>query len=155
VNLAAGAPVPVALAIGAGNTLEALAGSWLLRRARFAPQLERIEDPPALVLFGAIASTAISAAIGACRPWAGGARPRPMLWPTARAWWLGDMLGDLVIAPLIFVWVSRPRLAGRQLMVAEAVFLLGLLLTFSLRVFGGTAHEPGLLRQAYIVFPFL
>ena len=155
VNLVAGASFPVALAIGAGNTLEALAGSWLLRRVRFEPQLERIEDALTLVLLGAIASTAISAAIGAGSLRAGGAIPSGMLWPTARAWWLGDMLGDLVIAPLIFVWVTRPRRARRQLIVAEAVLLLGLLTVFSLRIFGGAAHEPGLLRQAYIVFPFL
>src|SRR3954466_12650352 len=34
VNLVAGASLPVALAIGAGNTLEVLAGSALLRRVR-------------------------------------------------------------------------------------------------------------------------
>src|SRR5438552_3385118 len=35
VNLAVGAPLPVALGIAAGNTLEALAGTWLLTRIRF------------------------------------------------------------------------------------------------------------------------
>src|SRR5437588_12862742 len=37
VNLHAGASLPVALGIASGNTLEALAGSWLLGRTRFQP----------------------------------------------------------------------------------------------------------------------
>src|SRR5437762_12787240 len=43
VNLVAGATLPEAAAIGIGNTLEALAGSFLLRRvARLDPRLERL-----------------------------------------------------------------------------------------------------------------
>src|SRR5438132_11445066 len=37
VNLHAGASLPVAPRIPSGNTLEALAGSWLLGRTRFQP----------------------------------------------------------------------------------------------------------------------
>src|SRR6266436_6332685 len=54
VNLIIGASLPVALGIAVGNTLEAVAGSWLLRRiGRFDPRLERIDDVKALVLLGA------------------------------------------------------------------------------------------------------
>jgi len=155
VNLIAGASLPVALAIGAGNTLEALAGSALLRRVRFDPRFERIQDVAALVLLAAVFSTIFSATIGVFSLLAGGAVPQAMIWPTLRAWWFGDMLGDLVVAPLLLVWSSRPRLPRRHLMAAEAVALFGLLAVFGLRVFGGTANEPGLLRQAYVVFPFL
>ena len=155
VNLVAGASLPVALAIGAGNTLEALAGSWLLRRIRFDPRLERIHDVISLIVVAALFSTPISAGIGVSSLLLGGAVPQAMLWPTLRAWWFGDMLGDLVVAPLIFVWVLRPRLARRSLMVAEGVALVGTLAVFSVRVFGGIPEEPGLLRQAYVVFPFL
>src|SRR5216683_2740183 len=112
VNLVAGATLPEALAIGTGNTLEALAGSWLLRRvARFDPRLERINDVISLVLLGAICSTAISAAVGVASLLLGGTIAPPLSWLTFRAWWFGDMLGDLVVAPLLFVWISRPPLA--------------------------------------------
>src|SRR5918912_952742 len=52
VNLVVGASLPVALAIGAGNTLEAIAGSWLLRRVGFEGRFERIRDVVALVVIG-------------------------------------------------------------------------------------------------------
>src|SRR2546422_1175783 len=75
VNLVAGASLPEALAIGAGNTLEALVGTWLLRRVRFDPRLERLHDVLSLVLLGAIGSTTLSAAIGVLGLLAGGALP--------------------------------------------------------------------------------
>src|SRR5258706_11757000 len=48
VNLIAGASLPVALAIGAGNTLEALAGAALLPPVAFPPRVRRIPEcaPP-------------------------------------------------------------------------------------------------------------
>src|SRR5256714_3574580 len=68
VNLVAGATLPEAVAIGIGNTLEALAGAWLLQRvAGFDARLERINDVISLVLLAAGCSTAISAAVGVAR----------------------------------------------------------------------------------------
>src|SRR5690348_12130217 len=97
VNLMAHAPLPVALGIAAGNTLEALAGTWLLRRtAGFDPRLERIHDVIALVFLSAISSTIVSAAAGTLSLRLGGTIAPVLIWPTFRAWWLGDMLGDLV-----------------------------------------------------------
>src|SRR5712692_2500736 len=153
VNLVAGATLPEALAIGTGNTLEALAGSWLLRRvARFDPRLERIHDVISLVLLGAICSTAISAAVGVTSLLVGGTIAPALSWPTFRAWWFGDMLGDLVVAPLLFVWISRPALARRRFLVAEALVLAALLVGCSLLVFGAR-DGGGLLRQPYVIFP--
>jgi len=46
VNLVAGAPLPAALGIAAGNTLEAVAGVWVLGRAGFQTQLDRVDAHP-------------------------------------------------------------------------------------------------------------
>ena len=155
VNLVAGATLPEAAAIGIGNTLEALAGSFLLRRVgRLDPRLERIHDVISLVLLAAICSTAISAAVGVASLWLGGTIAPALSWATFRAWWLGDMLGDLVVAPLLFVWLSRPRLARRRFMAAEAVAEAASLVGCSLLVFGAR-DEGGLLRQSYVIFPLL
>ena len=156
VNLMVGATLPVALAIAIGNTLEALAGSWLLRRVgHFDVRLERISDVIWLVLLGAILSTAISAAVGLSSLLLGGTVAPQMSWPTFRAWWFGDMLGDLVVAPLLFVWVSRPPLAKRRFLVAEAAALAVLLVSCSLLVFGHQAGEEGLLWLPYLFPPLL
>src|SRR5256714_12071722 len=68
VNLVAGAPLPAALGIAAGNTLEAVAGVWGLGRAGFQTQLDRVEDVVALIIGPAICSTALSASIGVASP---------------------------------------------------------------------------------------
>src|SRR5437660_12427335 len=49
VNLAAGAPVAVALGIACGNTFEAVGGAWLLKRLGFQGGLDRNDDAPAPV----------------------------------------------------------------------------------------------------------
>src|SRR4051812_31183661 len=60
-----GVPIETVLGITLGNTLEALAGAWLLRRvAKFDTALRRVRDVLGLVLCGAIISTLVSAVVG-------------------------------------------------------------------------------------------
>ncbi len=152
VNLAAGAPVLVACGISAGNTLEALAGARLLRMAAFEPALERVRDVAALVILGALVSTLLSAVLGVGSLRLGGVIGAPAVLPAARAWWVGDMLGDLVVAPLLFVWFARPRLAPRRWLWLEAALVGAALAASSLSVF---AARQGALSQPYMIFPFL
>src|SRR5262249_62073153 len=57
-----GIPLYAVLGITLGNTLEALAGAYLLRRfAGFRPSLERVRDVIALAALAAILSTTVSA----------------------------------------------------------------------------------------------
>src|SRR5262245_35939030 len=66
-NVTAPEPPGVALGIAAGNTLEALSGAWLLRRAGFVRSLARLKDVLALVPLAAFTSTTLSATIGVAR----------------------------------------------------------------------------------------
>jgi integral membrane sensor domain MASE1 len=60
-----GLPIYSVLGITLGNTLEALAGVYLLRRfAGFRPSLERVRDVVALAALAAVLSTTVSATIG-------------------------------------------------------------------------------------------
>jgi PAS domain S-box-containing protein len=124
-NLWTGASLPVALAIGAGNTLEALLGAWALRKIPgFSDSLERLQDVLGLIVFAAMASSIVSATVGVLSLGISGFLGTGSLWVTWRAWWLGDALGDLVVAPfLLTLRKSRlPSPGGR----VEAV-LLGVL----------------------------
>jgi signal transduction histidine kinase len=152
-NLAVGASVPVACAIGIGNALEAVAGARLLRAAAFRPQLDRVRDVVALTFLGAMLSTMASAAIGVFSLWAGGVLRGGAAMATVRAWWVGDMLGDLAMAPLLFVWLSRPWIGARRWLWAEAFVLFAALAAVSAVVL--TQPHPGLLTQPYMVFPLL
>ncbi len=134
VNLWTGAPVPVALLIGAGNTLEALAGAYALRRIPgFRSSLDRLQDVLGLVFFGAVLSTAVSATIGSLSLLLGRIITPGGFGTTWRAWWLGDSIGDLIVAPLILTWGDRSVVSFERR--AEAATLALLLLAGSLFLF--------------------
>src|SRR2546426_8105370 len=63
VNWWVGAPVPVALGIATGNTLEAVLGAWALEQVDFRRSLDRLRDVLALIGFAALASTLVSATL--------------------------------------------------------------------------------------------
>ena len=114
-NFWTGAPVLVALGIAAGNTLEALFGNYALRRIRgFRPSLDRLADVLGLIVLGGAFSTVLSATIGTASLLLGGLVTPERFGVTWRAWWLGDTIGDLIVAPLLLTWtplrpVSRAR----------------------------------------------
>ena len=63
-NFTIGEPLITALGIATGNTLEALAAVWLLRRVGFNGALERLRDVLALLGLGAAVAPAVSATLG-------------------------------------------------------------------------------------------
>jgi len=102
VNLWAGATAGVALAISAGNTLEALLGAYALRRIPgFDPELSRLKDVLALVVLAAGLSSVVSATVGVSTLFLSGLLPKDQLVQTWRVWWVGDVVGDIVVAPVL------------------------------------------------------
>ena len=149
-NMTSGASIPEAGFISVGNTLEAVVGATLLMRVGFRPALDRVRDVFALVGLAAIASTTIAATNGATTLLISGDVDSSDYWSAWLLWWLGDAMGNLVVAPLLLVLAQRPwrQLDGRRL--AEAGLLLVLLITVSAIVFLG-----GLWRYPHLIFPLL
>jgi two-component system CheB/CheR fusion protein len=143
VNWWAGAPVPVALGIAAGNTLEAVVGAQLIRSvAGKAFSFNRIRGVLAFVVLGALVSTAISATSGVFSLLLGGHIGRGDAVETWRAWWLGGVLGDLVAGSMLLAWTrSRPRRSGAR-QRAEAAALGGLVVAVGSIVFFNAAVTP-------------
>jgi len=109
-NLITGASLPVALGIGVGNTLEGVAGALLMRQTPgFLLTLENVKSSVAMMLT-ALSSTLLSASIGVASLYFGGVIAAPELRMTWRAWWIGDMVGAIVVTPMILVWARPPRL---------------------------------------------
>ena len=121
-NLDTGVPGSAVLGITLGNTLEALAGAVLLRRvAGFRPKLERLRDVLALIGLAAIASTAVSATIGTLSLLASGELSGAAYGTAWRTWWLGDMGGDLLIAPALLIAVTHWPFSLLRRRLPEAV----------------------------------
>src|SRR5436309_11689084 len=111
--------------MAAGNTLEAVLGTYLLQRvAGFRNSLDRLRDVIGLVVLAGLISTLVSATIGVTSSWLGGVVSSAEYAKTWWTWWVGDAIGDLVLAPLLFAWSGRPPLRMSRRRQVEAVALL-------------------------------
>jgi signal transduction histidine kinase len=158
VNATTGIPFWSAAIIAAGNTLEAVAGAALLRRAGFDSRLERLRDVYLLVGVAALASTTISATFGLLAALLGHVRTADGYAAFWAVWWVGDSLGDLLIAPVLFAWASTSRLSRRPFRWLEGTVLAVLLALVSATVFRHDfAWEAihGLVRGTYPTVPLL
>jgi len=98
-NAGTEAPLWTAAGVATGNTLEALAATWILhRRPDFDPTLRRTRDAIAFIVVAAFMSTAISASIGVTTLCSASVQPWARFWALWADWWLGDALGALVVA---------------------------------------------------------
>jgi signal transduction histidine kinase len=157
-NLLTGAPLWVALGIGVGNTLEAVLAVYLLKRvAHFQPSLDRLVDVVTLVTLAAGLSTVVSATLGVFALRGAGIVQSGHVGETWRAWWVGDVLGDLVLAPVLLTWSSLGgplKLSPRRVFEALGLASFAGGLAYFLFLFG-PALDPALGRQAYMLFPVL
>jgi PAS domain S-box-containing protein len=149
-NATSGASVPEAAAISVGNTLEAVVGAALLSRVGFRPALDRVRDALALVVFGAIVSTTVSATNGVTTLWISGDVPGASYWSEWLLWWSGDAMGDLIVAPLLLVWATTPLASVGRARALEGTVLFLLLIGMSCLIFLG-----GLWRYPHLLFPLL
>lgn len=156
-NAWTGVPLEVAAGIAAGNTLASLAGAYLLTHVgNFRPALDRRRDVMALVAVAALGSTTLSASVGVLSLSLGQLLPpgvAPQAWVK---WWLGDMMGVLVVAPALLVWARQPIPALPAAKIAEAAVLASALILVSYLVFGAPEMAGrGYYPAALAVFPFV
>ena len=155
VNMWTGAPLLAALGIAAGNTLEAIIGTWAVRQIHgFRPALDRLQDVVGITVLCAVGSTMISASVGVASLYLTGVAAPSQVLVAWRAWWLGDLVGALVVAPLVLVWIAARPSRLTQSQVMEGLILGATLLAIDVYVFGGFASgEMAALEQTYLVFP--
>jgi PAS domain S-box-containing protein len=134
-NTWTGVPPITVLGITCGNTLEAMAGAYLLHRVDFRISLARVRDVFALFALAALVSTMVSATIGVASLYVGDHVTVEAIPSTWRTWWLGDMGGDLLIAPLLLVAAAPLRFREFARRRFEVACLLAALVGTSLSVF--------------------
>ena len=152
-NAWSGAPVVAAGAIAVGNTLEALIGTLGLRRLGFCNSLTRVRDVLALAGVAALLSTLLSSTIGVMSLSGAGLVPAGSAALTWRAWWLGDMASDLLVAPLLLTQWTKPLAVLDLGRIAEAALLALAIAVTCLVVFGGLPIGVPAFESAYYFFP--
>jgi len=129
------------LCIGVGNTLEAFIGAYFIRKyigTKADNLFLNTRFIITFIIFGAIVSTTISATIGIasiCSWSVAGWNDFLYLW---WAWWSGDMVGVLVLAPFMLVWLRGKPVFSKnislfKITVIYASLLFVLILTFTFR----------------------
>ena len=124
------------LLIGAGAALQAGLGAALVRRCVAMPLV--LNAPRDILLFGllgALVASCVSASVAVSALWATGVLAREALWSNWLTWWVGDMLGVLIAAPLALTlighpradWRPRQRTLGLPLLLALALLVAGML----------------------------
>src|SRR5215813_3116083 len=137
VNLTTAGSLPVCLGIAAGNTLEGLLGSYLLNKfAGGESAFGNAKGVLKFVLYAALISTAVSATFGTTSLALGGFAPWANYRPIWLTWWMGDAVGDLLVAPLLVLWSSKPQLRWNRVRLLEVVLLLGYLFVAGQITFG-------------------
>jgi PAS domain S-box-containing protein len=145
----------VSLAIGAGNTLEAVAGAWVVNR--LAGGVEAFRTPLGVGKFAALVcavATPISATIGVLSLTLAGHSPWPSFPDVWTTWWLGDFAGAVVVTPALVLWVvSPPRLAKGVRPASEAALVMILAAAVGLIAFGPGPRPAGGVALAFLAVP--
>src|SRR2546430_8130100 len=104
VNVTTAGNVATSLAIATGNTLEALAASWLVNR--FAGGKSFCDRPQGIFKFAVVAAatTVISPALRVSSLALAGFSHWTEFGAIWLTWWLGAVTGALVFTPLVLLW---------------------------------------------------
>jgi len=146
-----------ALGIGAGNTVEAVSAAWLVNHfAGGRHAFQKVADVFRYTFLAGSVSTALSATLGTltlltCRFLHG--HTFPAAWLT---WWMGDMIGAMLVGPLILLWGANPSLRLGMNRAVEALLLLMSILMVSAINFSdlfpfGAKHYP----LTFVFLPFI
>jgi integral membrane sensor domain MASE1 len=107
-----------------GNTLEGVAGCYLVRRFARGPQVfEGAQDIFKFAFLAGMVSTTISATVGVTTLSVGGFADWAMYGAIRRTWWLGDGVGVVLVTPLVLLWRENPRLNWTREQILELALL--------------------------------
>jgi diguanylate cyclase (GGDEF)-like protein len=158
VNIATAGSFITSIAIAIGNTLEALVGAWLVRRfASGKDSVFRSLDFLKFAVLAGLVSTALAATVGVTSLCVGGFADWKGYWPVWTTWWLGDMGGDILVAPVFLLWAGGRRNPWKWARLRlEAVLLLVCVVLAGQIVFNGILLPAGKSYPLeYLCMPFL
>ncbi len=144
VNMTTAGTVGTSAGIAMGNMLEAATAAWFTRRFLGGPRVfSRARDVLTFSLVAA-ASAAISATVGIGTLFAGGLTTSGATLTVWTTWWLGDLVGALLVAPLILLWATHRRGDSKDIRLFETTAVFAAVVLLSLVVF----FNPSGPRQA-------
>ena len=126
-------PLPLMIALGA--SLQAFVGAELVKRCVKQPlSLSEPRDIFAFLVVGMVSSL-VATSIANTGMWLTGTLGTAELPFSLATWWIGDLLGVLIGAPIVLTLIGRPRTAWapRRRSVGITLTLVTVLLAFGIR----------------------
>ncbi len=153
-NMVSGLPLYAVFVMALGSTLEALLGTYLLKRStRFSIELREVRDIFRLAWCGGTLSTVLSALLGALSLAAAGAIAWAQYWPTMAFWWMGDTLGVVLFVPALISLLRHRPFDWTPGYRKQAIVMFGVLGLMCLLVFTDISQE--LFGRQFRVFMLL
>ena len=119
--------VAIALLISSGATLQALSGSYLLRRfAGFPNPLSTPKEVELFMLIGGLGSALINSTISVSTLVAVEKVPVENFLTNWGTWWAGDAIGICIFTPLILAWLLHPTSAWKHRRVVITFTILAM-----------------------------
>lgn len=116
----------IAGAIGAGAALEAGVGAYLIRKyVGFPSELDRARQVIAFVILGGPIACVIGASVGIATLSIAGVMPAGAVGFNWATWWVGDLIGVLVFAPLALIATRRTRVWMRRRVAVALPLIVG------------------------------
>jgi diguanylate cyclase (GGDEF)-like protein/PAS domain S-box-containing protein len=148
--------VATSASIAVGSTLQALLGAYLIRR--FIGAGSPMDRAPDIFKFTGIemASCLVAATFGVTSLGLGGFTPWADYLYTWLTWWLGDLVGIMIVAPLLLSWYRISWISRKPRQLVEALFLLVLLGVDGQIVFGDSLYAGSAQHLlAYTLIPLV
>lgn len=155
-SLLTGAPFSLAAGMTFGNTLEAIIAVIVLKKVvHFHDSFDRLNDVIGFALVSLV-STAVGATIGTTSLVLFTQTPQSAFFNIWLTWWIGDLLGALVVAPAIMIWIKPVSFSKYRKTFVEGFGLVILIIFIALYVFSNkppidTIHQA----MIYVIFPFI
>ncbi len=124
------------LGISVGNTLEAFLGAWLVNcfcNGRYT--FEKPQNALKFVVLAGFTATLLSPTIGVTSLALTGFASWTAYGAIWLTWWLGDVAGALIVAPLLILWSQPGHVRWTRSKILEVTFLALALFYLSLVVF--------------------
>jgi len=145
----------LAVLMGTGNALEALAGAALVRRYIGVPRrFERYKDVVIFIAVAALSCTIASTVAVLSLAMVGSVAWSDLL-PNWWTWWQGDVTGIILVTPLILSWRPRRAAPWSRQKKLEALCLGGLLLIDTHLVFGDATEFLSPFPLTFTILPII
>jgi signal transduction histidine kinase len=123
-----GAPLLTTMGAALGNVFEAVLAVWLIRKyISTGYPLKTPRDVFKYFVLAALVATALCATFGVLGICFSGMEPWSQfnyLWST---WWLGDLMGAMIVAPALMTWARCLRKKIPAVEIARGVFIIAII----------------------------